>query len=147
MGCRGTGTGGDRERRQPEKRAPPPSWAPPDHLYSSIPLESLRFCGKVQGCEPTFSGKPRKIIDWKNLEALPTKRRDRDDRERLAVASFTKKCAHHKGRAHWYSWQQRQRANAAAFGRRKADGVKASARSRFLAQARAYWAGEIDEHS
>lgn len=86
------------------------------------------------------------MIDWKNLEPLPLKRRDRDDRERLATASFAKKCARHKGRAHWYPWQKRQMAKTAAVGHRKAGEIGASARSRFLAQARAYWAGEIDEH-
>lgn len=86
------------------------------------------------------------MIDWKNLEPLPLKRRDCNDRERLAAASFTKKRAHHKGRAHWYAWQKRQASKLKAVTDRKAAATKAGGRARFLAASRAYWSGQVDEH-
>ncbi|WP_157223737.1 hypothetical protein [Caulobacter sp. AP07] len=86
------------------------------------------------------------MINWKNLEPLPLKRNDHDGRERLAAASFAKKCAKHKGRAHWYAWQKRQAAKIKAVAVRQTTANKASARSRFLAASRAYWSGLADEH-
>jgi len=65
----------------------------------------------------------------------------RDDRERLAEASYRKRAAQHKGRAHFRAFQKRQRAAA----RRKAGEEKAARNrviyGRYVERVRAFWAG------
>lgn len=86
------------------------------------------------------------MIDWKNLEPLPRKRRDGSDRERLAEISHTRKAAKHKGRNHWRNWERRQMAKA----KREAAETKVSKAqakaARYIEAVKAYWRGEIDQH-
>ncbi|HEY9219565.1 MAG TPA: hypothetical protein VIO94_16070 [Phenylobacterium sp.] len=72
----------------------------------------------------------------------PRRKRDTQDRERLAEIAHRKSCAKHKGRNHWRNWERRRMAAEA----RKAALIAAASRSaklsRYTEEVRAYWHGE-----
>lgn len=84
------------------------------------------------------------MIDWKNLEPLPRKFTDAQDRERLAAISFTRNAAKHKGRCHLSNQKRRAAAQAKTDAGKKTAAQNASRYSRYIDAVRAYWRGEAD---
>jgi hypothetical protein len=85
-------------------------------------------------------------IDWNNPPALPVRRKDKTDRERLAKASHLKKTAKHRGRNHWKNWERRHVAKTKAGLAKKCSNKNLSSLRKFRDAVRAYWNGEKDEH-
>ncbi len=87
------------------------------------------------------------MIDFQNLEPLPLRRqKDRNDRERLADASFKKKAAKHKGRNHFHAYQKRQREAIKAVERAARAEKTARTYAGYVEAVRAYWAGLRPDH-
>jgi hypothetical protein len=81
-------------------------------------------------------------LEFLAQQMVSPRRRDPNDRERLAEAAHRKRCAKHKGRNHWANWERRQMAAE----KRAAAEAKTEKRQRawaaYVEQVRAYWSGD-----
>lgn len=71
---------------------------------------------------------------------------NRDDRERLAEASFRKRAAAHKGRPHSYAHQRRRQAAKRLAEAKTTERARVGRMRRLKDQIAAYWRGEREDH-
>lgn len=81
-----------------------------------------------------------------SLQLPSVRRREVNDRERLADAAHRKQCAKHKGRNHWRNWERRKMAaDASREAKAKADKAVQRVKAHH-AEVAAYWRGERESH-
>jgi hypothetical protein len=75
-------------------------------------------------------------------QMVSARRRDPNDRERLAAAALAAKRAKHKGRNHWRNWERRQMAAEKRWASLAKVEKRKAAFGRYVEEVRAYWRGD-----